>query len=267
MKQNFLFGIPFLALLGGCVDGDFGVDGGGVGPGPKVSGSGKVAGKDFSVSDFHGIEAGGIFDVRCKVGSAPSLHIDADDNILPLIEVQVENGTLRLQTKQGFSTKNGIVATVTVPSLDHLDLSGAAKGDVKGIRSGKFRLDVSGAGHFVGDGDVQTLDLGASGGSSVQFRTSSVKSIRAELSGGSNLSLSGGADCETVDLAVSGGSHADLAEIQARKAQVDANGAASVRLNVTESITGEASGAASIHYRGGAIASVQKSGVASVGQD
>lgn len=233
--------------------------------GPQVRGSGNVIEKDLSVVDFHGIEAGGAFEVRCKVGGPPSLRIECEDNILPFIEAKVTDGTLHLRTSGSFSTRRGIVATITTPTLDAFELSGAAKGKVEGIHAQAFNLQVSGAGRFQGDGSFGDLHLDVSGGSTVNLSAHDLKKVSADVSGGSKLSVSGGA-CEAISLEASGGSQADLAGLEALTASVDANGAANVKVHVTQSLLGEASGAANIRYSGNPSVSVSRSGAASVGR-
>ena len=264
MKPKNLFALPFLAVLGGCVDGDFSFDEGGP-HGAHVSGSGKLSGKDFSVTDFNGVEAGGVFVVKCRVGPTSSLRIEGDDNLLDLVEAKVENGVLHLRTMDSINTKHPLTAIITAPKLSSFDLSGAAKGNVTGLRADEFHLSVSGASKFEGEGSIQNLNLEVNGGSSIELSGDSFKEVHAELSGASRAKLSG-ASCDGIHLEASGGSNADMSGLQARKVAVGASGAANVKLNVTESLLGEASGAACIHYSGSPSVTVEKSGAASVGQ-
>lgn len=143
-------------------------------------------------------------------------------------------------------------------------------------------VEISGAGHMVVNGDVTgaQFEATASGASSLEFscKTDSVKietsgsaqanvtsltgrTLDLDASGASGCTVDGTADKSSIELS---GSSQFRGRFTSNQADVHASGASSAELNVKDSITGEASGASSIHYGGSPrTVNVQTSGVSS----
>ena len=71
----------------------------------KVSGNGKVVKQDREVSAFTAIDASGVFNVYLSQGEKESLVIEADENLMPLIETRVEGNTLHIDQKEHINIK------------------------------------------------------------------------------------------------------------------------------------------------------------------
>ena len=84
-----------------------------------MRGSGNIVTQSFDVSGFDQIELNTIGDVHIEQGDSESLTIETDDNILPLLEVQVKDGKLILRAQDGadFAPSNTITFRVTVREL------------------------------------------------------------------------------------------------------------------------------------------------------
>src|SRR5215212_8679511 len=66
-----------------------------------VRGSGVMASETRSVSGFSEVALSGTGDVRIAQSGQESLTIEAEDNLLPLLETFVEDGRLTLRTRPG----------------------------------------------------------------------------------------------------------------------------------------------------------------------
>src|SRR5205085_3408273 len=55
-------------------------------------GSGKIVTEKRNVSGFKGVDVGGDFQVEITAGKEFAVEIETDDNLLPLIETEVNNG-------------------------------------------------------------------------------------------------------------------------------------------------------------------------------
>ena len=125
--------------------------------GPAVQGSGVAKEETREVDAFHAVEAGNALQVTVTVtqGAKPSLKLSGDDNVVPLVESEVKDGTLVLRVKDSssISTKLPLKASVVTSELDRLKASGAA--DVKASVSSKldqFTAESSGAARLSVDG-------------------------------------------------------------------------------------------------------------------
>lgn len=208
--------LPLLAIaafLAGC-DGHIGV-------GKHVVGSGNRKTEVRQVSDFTAIELGGAIEATVTVGDKPSITLDADDNILPLVLTKSEGGVLRIYTEGSTSAKNPIKATVLVPKLHRVDISGASEVSISGLTTDQFYADLSGASTLVALGEAASVEIEASGASKadlggVKSKTASINGsgastivlaspdkIMGQLSGASTLNHSGNPN---VAIATSGAS-------------------------------------------------------------
>jgi hypothetical protein len=171
----------------------------------KIEGSGKVISETREVSGFMGIALESTGDITITQGDTESLSIETDDNILPLLTSKVENGVLVLGAKDNTSVEpsNGIRYTITVKSLERLELSGSGNVQASNLALESLSVDVSGSGNIELAGTVnsQTVNLSGSGnynGCKLQSGGSSVT-----VSGSGNVTVTA-TDTLSVDVSGSG---------------------------------------------------------------
>ena len=63
-------------------------------------GSGNVIREERKVSSFNGIEVSGAYDIKLIQGTANSVIIEADDNLMDLIRTEVRGSTLVIDNKK-----------------------------------------------------------------------------------------------------------------------------------------------------------------------
>ena len=194
MKSIRIVGISILVLLlAGCT----------VAAG-TVKGSGNVQIEERSVGDFHGIRLIGSPDVHITVGGAPSLTLEAEDNLLPLISTEVKNGILEISSEKSFSSRKPIRVTLTVPELRSVNVLGSGDIMAEGVSGDTFRAMVKGSGDIeltgavghvevevLGSGDIELFGLEAVDG------TATVKGsgdIHIQASGSLDLKVLGSGD-------------------------------------------------------------------------
>lgn len=81
-------------------------------------------------------------------GEEFSLSIEADDNILPLLDVQVEQGALILRTEPDVTQLQfeTIIYRMTLPELSMIDLSGSADIHVEEFDADSLNININGSG-------------------------------------------------------------------------------------------------------------------------
>lgn len=141
-----------------------------------IEGSGIVVTETRAVSGFTGIELDGEGELIITQGDTEALTIESDDDILPVIESTVENGTLELDVENGefVDSFTRLVYTVTVVNLSSVSLDGAGSIRVEDLTTGALEVDLDGAGEFVisGTATSQTIDIdGASSYNGRDFAT------------------------------------------------------------------------------------------------
>ena len=168
---------------GGCSDISWG------GIGNQVKGSGRSAHESRDVSDFHKVRDDGSANVLVKVGEPASIHIEGDDNIVPLVKTRVENGELVIETKKNFHSKSRLLVTVTAPTLDAVHLDGAANVTVQNVRSDSFDVSLNGAGNVSVEGHVDTLSASLDGAGNLKLAGLHAKSASASVDGAGNVDV------------------------------------------------------------------------------
>ena len=114
-----------------------------------VAGSGVASSQERSVTEFTAIEIAGSADVFVTVGKAQHVLVEADDNILPLIETSVQAGRLVISTKPFTSIS---------PRLP-INVSGSAR---------RVTVSLNGSGNIqCGDLEAQAVDVGLNGSGDV----------------------------------------------------------------------------------------------------
>jgi hypothetical protein len=146
-------------------------------------GSGVVATDQRELSGFDQIEVSGSASVDVTIGAEWSVAVEADDNILPLIETTVAGSTLNIGTKSGvsFLTSNAVRVSITMPALQGVDISGSGRLSAPGIGdSQQLTVDISGSGQASISGSAEQVDVTVSG--SGQFDGRQFQTARASVS-------------------------------------------------------------------------------------
>ena len=119
------------------------------------------------VSGFTHIKLAGFGTLNIAQTGSESLTISADDDVLPHLTSEVINGTLELGVRPRLSFKSlrRVTYTVTVKSLEGIQLSGAGTVHATGIQGTSFTMTISGAGDttIAGSAQSQTVKISGAG--------------------------------------------------------------------------------------------------------
>ena len=205
-----------------------------------------------SVAPFHRIEVGGVADVTLVQGDAESVEMSVPSGGSG-VDAVVHNGSLvvagrdRPRTWFGFfgsgSKEPAAHITVRFRTLDAIALSGAVKLDAGAMRA-------------------RTLEIAASGGSSLRIAQLDADRLRVAGSGALDAKIAGRVVDETV--AISGAGSYRAADLHADHASVDVSGVGSVVVYADKTLRATISGAGSIEYLGDPQVSQRVSGIGSV---
>lgn len=179
--------------------------------GKPLTGSGVSLTEIRDTDRFTKIEVSGALTVKAKIGESQSVQISGDDNIVPLVTTSVHKGTLKIQVQHNGSLKPKVPLTATIVAEDLVaaNISGACEVEVSGVVADDFNVDLSGA---------------------------------------SQLTLSG--ECQQLTADISGASRFDGSSMQAQNVKIDVSGAGNAKVYASESISGDASGASNLRYAG-----------------
>ena len=209
-----------------------------------IKGDGNIKKETRAVSAFSEIEVSGMYQVYLTQGKTNSLVIEGDENLMQYIITKNDNNKLIIETKKSLNPTGDIKIYLTFTSLESIDLSGACEVIGEGrLKFDKIEFEGSGASEF-------TLDMKAG---LVEF----------DLSGASEIHLKGKANKVLID--GSGAIKISAFDFVINDCEVDLSGASEASLNVTNTLSIDVSGAATIAYKGGAkIIKQSTSGASSI---
>ncbi len=168
-----------------------------------VRGRGTAIDKDYSVSDFKGIEVSGGFDVILNQGNSESLTLTAQENLFDHITVKVDNGTLKIYTRNNVWSTQPMKALITFKNINDLHVSGG--GDVMAktpINSDELSVEMSGGGDFSSTINAGHMACRISGGGDAEI-DGEISDYNVQMSGGGDLESK--VNSEIISCRVSGG--------------------------------------------------------------
>lgn len=196
------------------------------------TGSGNIVTEKRSTESFMAIHADGPVHVEISRG-APSVTVEADDNIMSYIETKVSGGTLDVRLRDINSLTNATINVyVTVPELKSLNSSAAANISSKDTISSPDHINLKAS----SSGKI-TLLIDA-------------PAVMADASSGSDITVSGRTREITAD--ASSGASVHASGLKAENATADASSGANVRVFGSVTIIATASSGGSVKYTGGA---------------
>src|SRR6266550_767916 len=128
-----------------------------------VHGSGVRKTEKRDLPAFNALETSGAFEVQANCQQPASFEIEADDNILPLVETEVRDGVLRVSTMKSYSSNGGIVLRITVPDLASVKSTGAGKFNISNVKNDNFEIRSTGAATVVASGQSKSLKISSTG--------------------------------------------------------------------------------------------------------
>lgn len=209
----------------------------------KVVGDGPVITETRTASTFNEIEFEVPGDVVYIDADEREIVIEAQRNIINVIETYVTGNELKVKIKENtnIGSSKGIHITVKGPGVRSLKLSGSGNLSVPGTFSASdAKLRIAGSGKMIVN-KIQADYLDAS------------------ISGSGNIDvLEGVADEE--DLNISGSGNLDLVNVTARKAYTQTSGSGTMKVNVTDLLRTKISGSGDVFYRGTPDVNIEISG-------
>ncbi len=194
MKKLLALVILAPILFAGCHHG-FGVD---------VKGSGKRVTQKRDVAPFTAISTDGAFEIEVVCQKNQGLEIEADDNILPLIETQVSGNTLRLRPTQNYSAEDPPKIKITVPNIEAFSANGAGKFQISGLNNEKLTVSLNGAPTLTASGTTKMIGIDTNGAAKVDTHNLRAAHAVVDSKGVSKVDLG---VSDQLDVNVSGPSH------------------------------------------------------------
>ena len=207
------------------------------GSGERVVGSSRVQSEHRAVGGFQAIVLRGSMKLVLHQGAREGVELRADDNLLALIETRVvDRGgvpTLEIGTRPGvsLSSRDPVVATVDLTTLNSLLVSGSGDVESEALKSAALKLAISGTGNV----RLQRLEVGE---------------LVLRISGSGDIRCAGRAD--RLAVSISGSGNVDSRSLEADDVSVGIAGSGNANLTARKNLTVSISGNGNVVYAGDA---------------
>ncbi|MBM3707981.1 MAG: DUF2807 domain-containing protein [Actinobacteria bacterium] len=197
----------------------------------SVKGSGNVTVKEFEVSDFNQLVFSGIGKIYIEQGETEKLEIEAEDNIIDTIRIDVSGNKLKIGLKTGFinivPTKD-IKFHLKVRDLNDIEISGMGSIDCDRLETERLEIKSSGIGsiemNLIAD-DVEIL-----------------------ISGAGKVNISG--EVDTQQITITGVGSYSAKDLISNDCEIDISGAGNAVVNAVERLDISMSGLGRVEYVG-----------------
>ena len=200
--------------------------------GERMRGSGAVKKQARAVAHFTGLSLSVPAQLDLRIGNSEGITIETDDNLLPLIETVIDNGTLKIRPVKKNMNLQATTMKIIVRAreVDRVALGGSGAIRSDALRGGRMQFDLGGSGSI----DVKSID-----GDAVSVTV-----------GGSGNFKTGGGNAKTVSVSIGGSGNVDLGKMAAAKASVSVAGSGTAVVWARDTLSATIAGSGDVHYYG-----------------
>ena len=217
LNKTFLPAVILALAVAGC-------------SGRRLVGSGHVITETRPISGVGVVSLEGVGDLTIVQGEPESLLIEAEDNILPLIQTKTDGGTLEISEKGTVVPTKPLRFTLTVSHFSKVVSAGA--GNIHAARFSSPGL----------------LDLRVEGAGAVNFTQLECASVKVVLAGAGDVKLDG--HTRSQDVEISGAAKYAAGDLRTQFTKLTINGAGEAKIWAMSELDVNVNGAGSVDYYG-----------------
>ena len=226
-----------------------------------VQGSGTSATELRTLDAFEAVALSGAMDLVVRQGAQQSVQVQADDNLLPLLETVVEpgrnGGTLKVRWKREgvlsgwgggnyVQTRSKVLVTVVVPKLNTLAMAGSGDARLEAFNTPSLQLSMSGSGDArLNDLTTEELSVRISGSGDVTGKGSATR-VKVSIAGSGDVRLS---DMRADDVSVSIAGSGDAAVFAQKALSVSIAGSGDVTYAGDAQVKSSVAGSGSVRRK------------------
>jgi len=196
-----------------------------------MKGNGAIRTQARSVSGFSGVALGINARVELRQGDTEGVTVEADENLLPLIETVVKDGTLEIRpSRRNLSLEsNAIKLVVQARRIDHVALGGSGSITAEPLRAGKLSLEIGGSGL-------------------VDLKRVQAEQVDVQIGGSGNMKLAGSA--RRLDVSIGGSGDIAAPGFVADQVKVAVGGSGTAQVAARTQLDVTIAGSGSVSYSG-----------------
>jgi hypothetical protein len=168
----------------------------------QIQGSGVARTEQRDVEKFEELSLMGGMDAVVTIGDQQSVTIEADDNVLPIIETKVEDGKLIVVPTENYRAKTPVKLTITVRQLKGVAINGSGDVDVNGLNgASSFAVAINGSGDVTAKGTADAVSVAVRGSGDVKLQDLQAKNGKVAVAGSGDVTVNA---TDKLDVSVAG---------------------------------------------------------------
>ena len=213
----------------------------------SIRGNGVIKKETRELDRFHGVKVGGAFDVEIKKGNTHEAVIEADENLMSHIKMEVKDNILHIKMNGWVKKVNKLNVSLVMRDMESLSASGAS--------------DVVVHDMF----EANEFNLNGSGAADISLKVQAEK-LKVNLSGSSDVEING--EAEEMFATLSGAVDLDADNFPVEDININSSGSSSAHIHASRELKAMASGSSDINCEGNPSSkSVKSSGAADIQVD
>ena len=216
-----------------------------------VEGSGNVIKKeDYDISGFSKISIAAGIKAYVKTGDTESIVVEADDNILELIKVEIKGDKLSVYINENVKSYKKMDVYITAKQLEAVQASSAANVNVEGvINVEKLSCSVSSSGNIAISANVTDFQGNASSAGQINIGEMTANKTTLEMSSAAVINIDKGA-IENLKANASSAGSLNASDVDSQTSDVSVSSGGSININVIKTLFAEASSGGSVNFKG-----------------
>jgi hypothetical protein len=154
-----------------------------------VPGSGNARTEVRNVPAFSAVDIAGPIDAEIAVGPEAHVEITGDDNLVPLITSDVHGDRLDIGTRKNVRPSVHLVATITVPRLTGLGLTGSGDIAAHGVQADRLGVTLTGSGTIRADGTAHEAQVDLAGSGKIALDQLAAERASVSVSGSGDVAV------------------------------------------------------------------------------
>jgi hypothetical protein len=193
------------------------------------------------VSGFDGISYSLSGNLEIAQGTSEKLMLKGDQDDLSKIITRVEDGKLKIYTKENTRIMGEVSVFVNVKDLHELSVAGSGNVVFKtGLKTSELGINLSGS------GNIECMELIAA-------------ETEINLAGSGNIELGGIINGDS-ELNIAGSGDVDCENLQVTECEVNISGSGSARVWATDKLESNIAGSGNVYFRGEPLVNAKTSG-------
>jgi hypothetical protein len=223
-------------------------------------GSGRMATEQRPVSGISGVSLATAGDLFIEAGNTESLRIEADDNLIPMIQTEVHAGILTIQTREpgNFSFMPSMRYYLTVTSLNSIAIFSSGNIQVSNLKAETFAINISSSGDLK-MGDLQTgmLAVNIFSSGNVSMGVLKAESLDVNISSSGDVNIGGG-EVKRQNIAINSSGEYRAPNLASEETITVLNSSGDADIRVRDRLSVQLNSSGDVRYRGNPSVNISK---------